>query len=196
MSSARQAQLAAEAERARREQERRQFKEAQELENLRRAFKRIDKKNDEKVDVQELMEELEFLGHQIKPADAKLIIWEVDDDADECVDWQEFKTMFYRTRNDQSACEPRKLFNIVEFIMYDRNVSGSIDLDECIPMFYQRFGREPVDEKVKELCGNDKNIGFTIFDAIQKHAFKHNYGSKIKPGQIVPRVKPYVESEP
>ena len=33
--------------------------------------------------MQELMEELEFLGHQIKPADAKLIIWEVDDDADD-----------------------------------------------------------------------------------------------------------------
>ena len=78
----------AEAERQRRERERREFKEAQELESLRRAFKRIDKKADGKVDVDELMEELEFLGHKVKKCDADLIIWEVDDDADGCVDWE------------------------------------------------------------------------------------------------------------
>ena len=36
----------------------------------------------------ELMEELEFLGHKVKPQEAALIIWEVDDDADDCVDWE------------------------------------------------------------------------------------------------------------
>ena len=75
-------------EKQRRERERREFKEAQELESLRRAFKRMDKKGDGKIDVNELMEELEFLGHKVKPQEAALIIWEVDDDADDCVDWE------------------------------------------------------------------------------------------------------------
>ena len=123
----------ADAEKQRRERERREFKEAQELESLRRAFKRMDKKGDGKIDVNELMEELEFLGYKVKPQEAALIIWEVDDDADDCVDWevrahlaclhngclstalpadsQEFRTMFYRIRDDTTGAEPRKLFN-------------------------------------------------------------------------------------
>ena len=48
----------------------------------------MDKKGDGKIDVNELMEELEFLGHKVKPQEAALIIWEVDDDADDCVDWE------------------------------------------------------------------------------------------------------------
>ena len=51
-------------EKQRRERERREFKEAQELESLRRAFKRMDKKGDGKIDVNELMDELEFLGRR------------------------------------------------------------------------------------------------------------------------------------
>merc|ERR1719502_1218068 len=112
---ARKVKAEADAEKARRERERREFKEAQELESLRRAFKRMDKKGDGKIDVNELMEELEFLGHKVKPQEAALIIWEVDDDADDCVDWEEFRTMFYRIRDDTTGCEPHKLFNVEEF---------------------------------------------------------------------------------
>ena len=76
------AKQAAQAERERREEEKKAFKAAQELESLRRAFKRIDKKGDGSIDVDELMAELQFLGHTMKPAEAALTIWEVDDDAD------------------------------------------------------------------------------------------------------------------
>lgn len=65
----------------------------------------------------------------------------MDDDADGQINWDEFKTMFYRIRDDQSGYEPRKLFNVVEFLMYDKNFNGSIDLDECISILYQRFGK-------------------------------------------------------
>jgi calmodulin len=57
------------------------------------------------------------------------------------VDWDEFKSMFYRTRDDQTGYEPRKLFTVVDFIMHDKNASGSIDLDEAVTNLYQRFGK-------------------------------------------------------
>ena len=69
-------------EKARREKERQEFKQAQELESLRRAFKCIDKKNDGQIDVDELTQEFCFLGHALKPSEVALTIWEVDDDAD------------------------------------------------------------------------------------------------------------------
>jgi len=184
----------AEAERQRREKERREFKEAQELESLRRAFKRVDKKGDGKIDVDELMEELEFLGHKVKRSEAELIVWEVDDDADGCVDWDEFRTMFYRIQNDQTGFEPRKLFNMVEFIRQDKNYSGSIDLDECVTLLYARYGKEAVDPSVKAIfpCGDEteKNIPFGKFVEIQRAASKMVNGSGLKAdATMVPQVK-------
>merc|ERR1711865_588730 len=138
-------------EKQRRERERREFKEAQEL---------------------------------------ALIIWEVDDDADDCVDWEEFRTMFYRIRDDTTGCEPRKLFNVVEFLMHDKNYNGSIDLDECVTLLYARFGKEVVDKRVREMFGQsdtEKNITFSKFVAIQKRS------SNLKDGKqsaaMVPQVK-------
>lgn len=137
----RQAALEAKAEKERREEEKAAFKAAQELESLRRAFKRIDKKGDGAIDVDELLAELQFLGHAMKASEAALTIWEVDDDADGCIDWNEFRTMFFRVRDDQTGYEPRKLFTVVEFLMHDKNLNGSIDLDECMSILYQRYGR-------------------------------------------------------
>ena len=108
---------------------------------MRRAFKRIDKSGDNHIDCDELLQELEFLGHSLRPSEAALTIWEVDDDADGQVDWEEFKNMFYRIRDDQSGYEPRKMFNLVEFIMHDKNHTGGIDLDEAITILYQRYGK-------------------------------------------------------
>ena len=36
-----------------------------------------------------------------------------------CVNWEEFKVMFYRVRKDKSGWEPRRLFAVVEFMMHD-----------------------------------------------------------------------------
>jgi len=180
----------AEAERNRREEERRLFKEAQELENLRRAFKRIDKSTKGRIDASDVMAELNFLNHPVKADEAGLIIWEVDDDADDAVDWEEFRTMFYRIRDDASGCEPRKLFNLVEFIMYDKNSVGSIDLDECLVQLYSRYGRENLEKCVKELCGNEKNVNFTIYATLNKRGTKASLGGGMKPGaKMVPVVK-------
>ena len=151
MSAARAAKQQADDERARRERERREFKEAQELESLRRTFKRIDKRSDAKIDTDDLVAELTFLGHVVSEKEAALTIWEVDDDNDGCVDWDEFRTMFYRVRDDQTGCEPRKLFNVVDFLMLDKNHSGAVDLDECLTLLWSRYGKEVVEENLKAM---------------------------------------------
>ena len=163
-------------ERERRERERREFKEAQELESLRRAFKRIDKSGDGHIDVNELLNEMKFLGYSLKEREASLWIWEVDDDADGQVDWEEFRTTFYRVRDDQTGCEPRKFFNMIEFVMYDKNMSGSIDLDECMSLLYGRYGKAMVEEVSSELgpdeVAAEKMVSFTRFVNLQSAASK------------------------
>jgi len=49
--------------------------------------------------------------------------------------------------------EPRKIFNVVEFVMHDKNLNGSMDLDEAVELLYARYGRDCVDEHVKVNLG-------------------------------------------
>ena len=127
--------------------DRKEYNEAQELDNLSRVFARLNKKSDGKIDVDELWTHLKFLGYKCKRAECEDMIWEVDEDCDRCVNWEEFKTMFYRVRHDKSGWEPRRLFNVVEFMMHDKDMSGTIDMDECMEILFRRFGKELLESK-------------------------------------------------
>jgi len=198
--AARAAKLAAEEERKRREEEKRAFKEAQELDALRRTFKRIIKSGDNKISADDIITELKFLGFAVTEKEAALFVWEVDDDNDGHVDWEEFKTMFYRVRDDQSGCEPRWLFNVIDFLMLDKNHSGAVDMDECITLLWSRYDKALVEENMSAMkaenhpslqadAANEKNVNFSFFSEIQRRCKKQRIGSGIKAGSTtVPNV--------
>lgn len=65
---------------------------------------------------------LQFLGERPSRVEVDQIIWEVDDDLDSCVNYQEFLTMYKRCIVSEKLCrehglhpehEPKKLFNLV-----------------------------------------------------------------------------------
>jgi len=190
-----------EEERKRREKERQEFKAAQELESLRRTFKRINKTCDGKLSAADLVQEFDFLGHKVSEKEAALTVWEVDDDNDGKVDWDEFRTMFYRVRDDQTNCEPRRLFNLVDFLMLDKNHSGSVDMDECITLLYTRYDKQAVEENLAQMkaedhpslradAANEKNVNFSFMAEILHRCKKAQLGSCLKAGgTTVPQVK-------
>lgn len=147
--------------------DRTEYNEAQELENLQRVFDRLDKKCDKKVDADELAEYLKHVGHKCKKNEVEDMIWEVDEDCDRCISWDEFKSMWFRARNDKTGWEPRKLFNLVEFMMHDKDCSGQIDMDECMEILFRRFGKDALENRVNEFMVNDENnddlISFSEF---------------------------------
>ena len=55
----------------------------------------------------------------------------------------------------QTGLEPRKLFNVVEFMMHDKDSSGTIDMDECMEILFRRFGKEQLEEKTNEFFKHD-----------------------------------------
>ena len=130
--------------------DRSEYNESQELENLQRVFNILVKKEIGKITKEQLYKTLKSL-HYPKLSDRIVedLIWEVDEDCDGQLSWEEFKAMFYRVRHDKSGWEPRRLFNLVEFMMHDKDQSGSIDMDECMEILFRRFGKDQLEVRAR-----------------------------------------------
>ena len=187
--------------RSKRDQARKEYSEKQELESLQQVFKRLDKNGDKKIDAEELGAALKFIGHKCKRSEVQEMIWEIDEDCDGCVSWDECRNAFERVKKDYDGWEPRRcirerkrkpkrtrdparqsshssqpplthttrtrmrhrvvslpldprdrtgrlrplrfaphrFFNVVEFMMHDKDHSGTIDQDECMEILYRRL---------------------------------------------------------
>lgn len=91
------------------------------------------------------------------------MIWEVDEDCDGAVNWNEFQTMYHRCRSDRTGREPKRLFNLTEFIMNDKDFSGRVSLEEAMQILYLRYGRELMDAQLEDIFGtSDLNSGKTL----------------------------------
>jgi len=144
------------------------FAKKNEAEDLRRAFEKLDTKGDGKIDPEELGNAFQLLRHKMKKSDIEDMIWEVDDDCDKCVNWPEFQAMYHRCRNDNTGYEPRRLFNVVEFLMNDKDDNGSVSVEEAMQILYLRHGRSLLDTQLEEIFGTSdtnsmKDLSLTEF---------------------------------
>ena len=82
------------------------------------------------------------------------MIWEVDENLDGCVDFDEFALMFRRNLADTTGLEPCQLFHVVQFCVYDKDFSGEITVDEALHMLYARHGKERLEAEMQALFGD------------------------------------------
>mmetsp|Transcript_87305 Transcript_87305/g.245061 ORF Transcript_87305/g.245061 Transcript_87305/m.245061 type:complete len:215 (+) Transcript_87305:88-732(+) len=142
-----------------------------ELVHLKRVFNWLDSKKDEKLCWQEISEALIKLGHKTPREQIELWIWEVDDDLDNMVGYDEFLTMYQRCISDMTGNEPRNLFNLVQFLMYDRDFSFKISVEQTLQIIYVRHGRGELDAEIAQIFedqqkgseGQEAKITFTQF---------------------------------
>lgn len=113
----------------------------------------MDSKKDGKVDSEELAALFTQLGHKCKKNEIEDMIWEVDEDCDKCVNWDEFQAMYHRCRSDKTGYEPRRLFNVVEFLMNDKDESGKVSVEEAMSIIFLRYGRQKLDNMLEEIFG-------------------------------------------
>ena len=71
------------------------------------------------------------------------------------VDWEEFKLMFHRNITDNTGLEPFQLFNVVQFMMYDKDNSGQVTIDETMHMLFARYGKKNLESQMKILFGDN-----------------------------------------
>ncbi|RLN48674.1 hypothetical protein BBJ29_007624 [Phytophthora kernoviae] len=67
------------------------------------------------------------------------MIWEVDDDLDGGINWEEFRACYIRTLMDQHGLEPNQLYYLIQFLLCDTDSSQTVSLDE-ITAELQRIG--------------------------------------------------------
>lgn len=111
------------------------------------------RKKDGKVDADEIQELFKRLDHRCKRVEIEDMIWEVDEDCDKAVNWEEFQAMYHRCRNDKTGFEPRRMFNVVEFLMNDKNGNGRVSVEEAMQILFLRYGRQKMDDMLNEIFG-------------------------------------------
>ncbi|KAG1685778.1 hypothetical protein DVH05_007715 [Phytophthora capsici] len=67
------------------------------------------------------------------------MIWEVDDDLDGNVNWEEFKGCYVRTLLDSHGLELNQLYYLIQFLLCDTDSSQTVSADE-ITAELQRIG--------------------------------------------------------
>lgn len=65
-----------------------------EYDSLKKVFHWMDARKDSRLDKDEILDVLTKLGHRVTAREVELMIWEVDDDLDAHVSWEEFLVMY------------------------------------------------------------------------------------------------------
>jgi len=122
--------------------------------DMQSAIAKIDKRP-HLIHLEDMEATMRHLGAKKKKSELENMIWEVDENLDGCVDWEEFKLMYERNISDTTGLEPFELYNVVQFMMYDKDNSGKVSVDETMTMLYQRFGRSRLEKELHKLFGDD-----------------------------------------
>ena len=64
---------------------------------------------DKKISIADVKEMLKQLGQRANRQEVEEMVWEVDEDLDQCISWKEFKLMFTRNIKDKSGLEPSRM---------------------------------------------------------------------------------------
>jgi hypothetical protein len=72
-------------------------------------------------------------------------------------------------RADDQGKEPRRLYNVIEFMVFDIDNDGSIDLTEVMQLFYQRYGKHALFSETKDAPGAERKAKDIDFSEFVKH---------------------------
>lgn len=101
----------------------------------------------DKKDVIRILTELNF--NYSKP-EVDQWIWEVDEDLDGSINEYEFTLMYKRCIFDKTWLEPRNLFNLTQFLMYDIAGRGRITVEDTLELIYVRHP-DHLEEHIKDI---------------------------------------------
>ena len=81
---------------------------------------------------------------------------EVDEDLDERVNRYEFTLMYKRCIYDKTGLEPKQLFYLVEFLMYDKQERNKITIEDTLELLYvktKNYGKSTWEDEIRSIFG-------------------------------------------
>ncbi|EQC36224.1 hypothetical protein SDRG_06331 [Saprolegnia diclina VS20] len=121
-----------------------------------------------------LFEVYEKLGYPKTMSEVEDLMWEVNDGLNGAISWDEYERSFERCKADKSCLEPSDLFYLTCFLMYDRDVSGKVSMDDAMHILFLKHGNNMEDE-MTALFGKSHSDDYvsalpfrTFADAIDK----------------------------
>ena len=79
-------------------------------------------------------------------------VWEIDDDHDGKISWEEFRTATIRCINDMHAREPQQVFNVVLFSVFAEG-SGMLTEQSLKQLLFLRFGKASLGDRLEKGFG-------------------------------------------
>lgn len=108
---------------------------------------------DHKISFKDLDIVLKSLGPPFSRKQIEQMIWEVDENLDNMIDFDELQLTYYRNINDTTGNEPCLFFKILEFLICDGTHKGYIIEDDCMEILYARYGGAFLEREMKLLFG-------------------------------------------
>jgi len=93
-----------------------------------------------KISVKAIRKILRTLCNEYPKDEMDAMVWEVDENLDGYVSEKEFEKMYKRCITDEKEQQPKKLFYLVQFLMYDKEKKGFITEEDTLEILYIRHG--------------------------------------------------------
>ncbi|CEG40061.1 outer dynein arm-docking complex subunit 3 [Plasmopara halstedii] len=112
---------------------------------------------------EDLFEAIKAMGKVCSKKEINDMIWEADENLDGVVDWEELRAMFNRNLLDRTELEPANLFNVVQYMTYDKKNCGVITADDTMAILFARYGQTQLEMRMKQLFGESDELTFVDY---------------------------------
>jgi Ca2+-binding EF-hand superfamily protein len=93
------------------------------------------------------------LGVKLSKQSIEHMIWEVDEDSDQLISWDEVQLTYCRNMENQTDIEPNSFFRLIEFLTFDEMNKGYIIEDDCMEMLFARYGSGKLENELTLIFG-------------------------------------------
>ena len=125
-------------------------------ENIEKKEKKKEKEKLNKFGKKALRKIFKKLTSTFNKNDINLMIWEVDTNLDGYIDYNEYENMYKRCVIDEKEREPKKLYHLIQFLMFDKEKKGYITEEDTLEVLCIR-NTNGLDNAINDIFGVETN---------------------------------------